>query len=185
MLLATKLRRKPSTRGGYKVRLADRGDVHLLPQVELSAARRFMQYGYDALMVGVPPSNETLERRQIQGRIWVATEAGDVPVGFATASIEDRVAHLDDLHVLPAHGSRGLGTELIEAVCGWAVKHGARALTLSTLLDVPWNAPFYLRRGFRILDRSEWPDSLSRLRELERGAGLPVDHRVMMLREVR
>ncbi len=185
MLRAPKLRRKPAPGGPYQIRLAKRADVHLLPQVERVAARRFSQFGYDALLAGVPPSNETLERRQSQGRIWVATEGGDLPVGFATATIQEGVAHLDDLHVMPEHGRRGLGTELIDIVCKWAWERGSRALTLSTLLEVPWNAPFYLRRGFRILEQSELSHALASLRELEQRAGLPVEQRVMMQREFR
>jgi GNAT superfamily N-acetyltransferase len=118
------------------------------------------------------------------GQVWVVAEACDQPVGFAIASIHDGVAHLDELHVLPQHGGRGLGTGLIEAVGLWAWRSASPSLTLSTLLDVPWNAPFYSRRGFRILEPSEWSDSLRGLRGLEQRAGLPVDRRVMMGRDL-
>lgn len=117
------------------------------------------------------------------GQVWVVAEARDQPVGFAIASIHDGVAHLDELHVLPQHGGRGLGTTLIEAVGLWAWRSASPSLTLSTLLDVPWNAPFYSRRGFRVLEPSEWSDSLRGLRGLEQRAGLPVDRRVMMRRD--
>jgi len=183
MLRATKVRRRPLRGGPYRIRLARRGDIHLLPHLERAASRRFIDHGYAALIAVIPPSNETLERRQSQGRIWVAAEARDQPVGFATASIRAGVAHLDDLHVLPEHGGRGLGTELIDAVCVWAWRSASPAMTLSTLSNVPWNAPFYARRGFRVLEQSEWSDSLSDLRELECRAGLPMQMRVMMRRE--
>ena len=67
--------------------MAHRGDVHLLPQVELSAARRFSEFGYGALEVDVPTSNETLERRQYQGRVWVVDDfrVTNIPVVVAVA----------------------------------------------------------------------------------------------------
>lgn len=169
--------------GPYRVRLARRHDVHLLPQLEYGASRRFAEHGYADLMAIIPPSIEHLERRQLRGQVWVVTEARDQPVGFATALIINGVAHLDDLHVLPQHGKRGLGTDLMDAVCLWAWRSASPCVTLSTLRDVPWNAPFYSRRGFRILDPAEWSDALRGLRCLEQSAGLPVDRRVMMRRD--
>ena len=38
---------------------------------------------------------------------------------------------------------------LIEHVAGWARAHGSPALTLTTFTEVPWNAPYYERLGFR------------------------------------
>jgi GNAT superfamily N-acetyltransferase len=164
--------------------LAGRGDLHQLPLLERRAAQRFEAAGYASLIAGVPPSIETLERRQLLGRVWVAADRRDRAVGFATASLVDGVAHLDDLHVDPDHGDRGLGTRLIEAVCLWAWREASTAVTLSTLRDVPWNEPFYTRRGFRTLRRKELSAGLKAQRTLERRAGLPVGKRVMMVREL-
>jgi hypothetical protein len=40
----------------------------------------------------------------------------------------------------------------------WAATHasatGVQALTLTTFRDVDWNAPYYSRCGFRVLDQS-------------------------------
>jgi GNAT superfamily N-acetyltransferase len=170
--------------GRYRVRLARRGDLHGLPQIERRAARRFFDGGYGSLLGSVRPSLETLERRQFLGRVWVAAQQHEGVVAFATASLIDGNAHLDDLHVDPAHGSMGLGTRLIEAVCTWAWRAAATAVTLSTLREVPWNEPFYSKRGFRTLGESELGRGLRELRELEARAGLPVAERVMMVREL-
>jgi GNAT superfamily N-acetyltransferase len=88
--------------------------------------------------------------------------------------------HLEELAVHPAHQRRGLGARLVAAVVGWARARGAAALTLSTFRDVPWNAPFYARIGFRALDPAQLPATLAALVERERAHGLPVEQRVVM-----
>ena len=81
------------------------------------------------------------------GRLWVAL-AGDVPVGFALVKmLGDDLPHLDEVDVEPAHGRRGLGTALVQAVCEWATASGFSMLTLTTFRGVPWNLPFYARLG--------------------------------------
>lgn len=171
-------------RRSYVVRLARRGDIHKLPGIERRAARRFYDGGFASLVAAVPPSIETLERLQWLGRVWVGTDRRDRPVAFASVSMIDGHAHLDDLHVDPAHGSCGVGTRLIEAVCLWAWRTASTSVTLSTLRSVPWNQPFYSRRGFRPLRDDEIGRGLRALRDLEGRAGLPVAERVMMVREL-
>ena len=49
--------------------------------------------------------------------------------------------------------------------------------------DIPWNAPFYQRRGFRIVATEDLSEGLIRLKKAEATAGLPMDRRVIMRRE--
>ena len=123
---------------------------------------------------------EVLDRARAEGSLWVAVDESDKPVGFAWVRILDGVAHLEEIDVLPAHGRLGIGTALVATVCNWAGSAGYKAVTLSTFRDVPWNAPFYARHGFRPLDSGELTAGLSHLRELERGIGLRTDLRVIM-----
>jgi len=51
--------------------------------------------------------------------------------------------------VLPSHGRRGIGRLLVFTVRRWAEDAGHAGVTLSTLREIPWNAPFYERCGFR------------------------------------
>jgi hypothetical protein len=53
-------------------------------------------------------------------------------------------------------------------------------VTLTTFRDVPWNAPFYARLGFRILEPSAWTPGLMALLALEESRGLPRRLRVAM-----
>ena len=65
--------------------------------------------------------------------------------------LRDDRAHLEQVSVHPAHAGRRIGARLIDAVLGWAHDRGDRQLTLTTFADVPWNAPYYERLGFRPL----------------------------------
>ncbi len=76
----------------------------------------------------------------------------------------------------PVHERKGLGSALLEAVCELG------DVTLTTFRDVPWNAPWYARRGFEVLDPAEWGPELEALVAHERELGIEVAPRVVMRR---
>jgi predicted N-acetyltransferase YhbS len=82
--------------------------------------------------------------------------------------------------VLPAHGRRGVGAALVRAVCAWARERGLPSVTLTTYRDVPWNAPFYTRLGFRTLRAAELGPKLRALVASEDAHGLRRAERVVM-----
>lgn len=102
------------------------------------------------------------------------------PVGFALARELGGLAHLDELDVVPEHGRQGLGAQLLRAVCHWAAGRGYAALTLSTFRDIPWNAPFYSRHGFRIAHPHDLSEEHVYLVRSEHARGLRTDLRVVM-----
>ena len=173
--------------GDYSIRLAQPADVPGLPAVELAAASLYAPYvkelGLNPAPFAHTNSIEDFRGAQEAGRLWVAADPADRPVGFALLVEIDGFIHLDELDVLPAHGRKGLGSALLAAVCDRARAKGYPGVTLSTFRDVPWNAPFYGRRGFRILPAGELTPGLARLVELERARGLRTDLRVIMLWE--
>ena len=56
------------------------------------------------------------------------------------------------LSVHPSAVRRGIGAALLAAVVEDARAAGARRVTLLTYADVPWNAPWYARHGWRETD---------------------------------
>ena len=62
--------------------------------------------------------------------------------------------------------------------------HGLDALTLTTFEDVPWNARYYRRCGFRVLDEREWTPGPRATREREAAHGLGRWPRVCMRRDL-
>lgn len=173
----------------YEIRPARPDELSALPELERQAAARFATYGLAEVMATRTTPLATHQAAQAEGRVWVAAEVGGPPVGFALASRlppdeADGVpeAHLDELDVLEAHGRRGLGRGLVEAVVAWARTHHAPALTLSTLRDIPWNAPYYRTLGFEVCAPDSAPRALAARRAAEAASGLPSEGRVLMRR---
>ena len=164
---------------GYSIRLARSHDVAALGEIERAAATLFAPYGLAELFAETTPVEE-LAAPVRDGRLWVAVDAAAQPAGFALATIVGGNAHLHELDVDPAHGRRGIGRALIDAMVAWARVRRFPALTLNTMRDVPWNAPFYARLGFVVLPDSELPEPLRALRRLEVEHGLPGEQRVSM-----
>jgi GNAT superfamily N-acetyltransferase len=159
-----------------------------LPDIERAAAQRFESYAGElgverARLLEVKSLIELLAGHD-DGRLLVVVEDGGSVVGFALLIDLGLFAHLEEMDVLPEHGRKGLGAALIEEVCKWAYTHGFSAVTLSTFRAVPWNAPFYARHGFTVIEPDDLPPELVRVVEREARQGLPSSRRVIMQREV-
>jgi GNAT superfamily N-acetyltransferase len=162
-----------------EIRLATPADLPVLPAIEETACGLFEEIPATAALPLVLMPEEDFETAQRQGRLWVAT-VSDLPVGFALVELVDGLAHLEELDVLPAHGRRGIGTRLVRAVCDWARDTGLPGVTLCTFRDVPWNAPFYERLGFRVLAPEALSSGLAERVRKEETHGLPREIRVTM-----
>ncbi|MER5648381.1 GNAT family N-acetyltransferase [Streptosporangium sp. NPDC002524] len=157
-----------------EVRRARPEELAGLVAVELAADGVFAQVG-----ITFPPGTTMIEEADDPSRVLVA---GDPPVGFALFGLVDGEVHLDQLAVHPDHGRRGVGGSLLEAVCEHAASAGFAAVTLTTYRDVSWNAPWYARRGFSVLDPAEWGPEMAALVRHERELGIEVAPRVVMRR---
>ncbi len=166
----------------YHIHLARQEDLSALPGIEREAAIRFAPYDLALPLSTILTPIESLREGLRADRLWVAADENDSPVGFALAGVVGENAHLDELDVHPAHGQRGLGTALVETVCNWAKASGYHAITLTTLRHIPWNAPWYQRLGFRVLEEHEMSEALCDLLHEEIQRGLPADQRVALRR---
>ena len=168
----------------YEIRRAAPEDVSFLPDVERMAGTLFDTHlaatGLTDDVVAYVNSVEDFEKAREAGRLWVAVAAEGQVVGFALVLEIGGFAHLEELDVLPAHGRRGVGSGLLDAVCAWAATAGYPAITLRTFRDIPWNAPFYRSRGFEVVDSSLLSDEHVEIEALERQRGLRTDLRVSM-----
>lgn len=157
------------------VRLSTAADLPGLAAVEAAGDRLFATVFAD---VEWPQPASGEERAAEPGFLLVV---GDPVVGFAHVLLLDGQWHLEQLVVDPAHGRRGFGAALLDAVCREVASRGGRRVTLRTYADVPWNAPFYARHGF--VELMPEPDWMSSLRETEERLGLMrLGHRVAMQR---
>ena len=168
----------------YEIRRAVPEDVSFLPDVERLAGSLFdthlAEVGLTDDAVAHVNSIEDFQRAREAGRLWVAVAADGQVVGFALVLEIGGYAHLEELDVLPAHGRRGVGSALLDAVCVWAGAAGYPAVTLRTFRDIPWNAPFYRSKGFEVVDSSQLSDEHVDIEALERQRGLRTEFRVSM-----
>jgi GNAT superfamily N-acetyltransferase len=167
----------------YAIRPATLAELPALGAIETRAAELYRGLVPDEVTQDNVP--EAVHRAAAAaGRLFVAEASDGSLVGFALVILlEDGSAHLEELDVLPEHGRRGVGTALIEASCRWAKLNGHTGLTLTTYRDVAFNAPLYLRRGFRVLHKGEIASGLLGVVEREHQKGLDVAARVAMRRD--
>jgi GNAT superfamily N-acetyltransferase len=170
---------------GVRIRAGTFADVPHLGPIERAATRRFRGHESFPSFWALDFSPELFAREVVRGTLWVATpEDDDRPIGFAFTSVIDGNAHLEEIDVHPDAAGQGVGSALLEHVAEVARAQGFPALTLSTLVDVPWNAPFYAKRGFRILDEEELTEGYLDLRAHEAASRFPMHLRVVMRRDL-
>jgi GNAT superfamily N-acetyltransferase len=165
----------------YDITTARPQDLSRLPAIELAAARLLAGHAPESVLHETT-DRDVLQQAQQEGRMCVAL-ADDVAVGFAYVEVIDGdTAHLEEIDVDPAHGRRGLGTQLVAQVCDWAADHGYASVTLTTFRDVPWNMPFYARLGFELVPRAQLSPALAAIVDDETQRGLDPARRVVMRR---
>src|SRR5579859_2316129 len=153
---------------GLTIRPATPADLPLLVEIERRAGRAFAEHGLPEIAADDPGTPEELEVYRAAGAAWVAAGEDDAPVAYIlTAEIDDG-AHIEQVSVDPQHAGHAIGAALIDHVAVLAATAGLRALTLTTFRDVPWNAPYYVRLGFRELPEADWGPQLRALVALER-----------------
>jgi ribosomal protein S18 acetylase RimI-like enzyme len=138
-----------------QIRRARRDDLETVREIEREAGRAFASIGMPEIAGDEPPSVAALERFVSAGHAWVAVDASDQPVAFLLSETVDGCAHISQVSVAPEYARRGLGARLIACLEAYAAAKGQPALTLTTFRDVPWNAPYYARLGFVVLDVGE------------------------------
>jgi GNAT superfamily N-acetyltransferase len=169
-------------------------ELERLRDIELAAGRLFAAVGMPEIAADEPMPVAVLDKYRRAGWAWVITVdgAGGAPVGYLVADVLDdpgsepgRAAHVEQVSVDPDNAGLGLGRRLMEHVGAVARRRGLDAVTLTTFRDVPWNAPYYERLGFRALQEGELGPGLRRVRAAEAAHGLDPSRRVCMRRDIR
>ena len=160
--------------------LTQESDIALLPAIERSAAPGLCPNPSLALLAGSavvrgvgPPGFLGKEHSLL------AVAAGQ-PVGFILTEPLDDALFIVEFAVHQAWQQQGIGRMLLERVIESARQMGYPAVTLTTFREVPWNAPFYTRLGFAMLDELTLPAGLAAKREQETRHGLPPESRCAM-----
>ncbi|PWK66626.1 acetyltransferase (GNAT) family protein [Streptomyces sp. CG 926] len=168
----------------FTVRPARPTEAAVLQDIERAAGRCFRDIGMPEIADDEPPTLDELAAHRRAGRAWVSVGAADVPVAYLIAERVEGNLHVEQVSVHPDHARRGLGRGLLEHLAEFARRAGVPALTLTTFTEVPWNAPYYARCGFRQLDEAELTPGLRKIREREAAHGLDRWPRVCMRRDL-
>jgi predicted N-acetyltransferase YhbS len=145
------------------IRPARPDDIPLCAAIELSAATAFRDTHMD-----IPPAYGVTDRDDLaaacaRGLMWVAEWQGEV-VGFLFGEVTASGLYLREMSVA-AHAQRqGLGRRLMQMGVAAGRALGVPLVSLTTDRTLPWNAPFYARLGFRLVEGADVPpDLLARL----------------------
>ena len=166
------------------IRPARRDELPALRAIESDAGSQFALVDMPAIAADEPPAIAVLEAYHRCGRAWVAVDSGDSPVAYLLSSSVDGAAHIDQLSVATASAHQRIGAGLIEHLARIAATEDLLMLTLTTFRDVPWNAPYYTRLGFSVIQPADYGPELRSLIAHEQSA-IPSDApRVAMRRKV-
>ncbi|KAK2795219.1 hypothetical protein FQN52_006149 [Onygenales sp. PD_12] len=169
-----------------RIRLVNPPELPLLQAIEIAAGEPFREFGMQEIADDDPPAFDMLKTYASEGQCWVAVEeSDDQPTAYLLAARVDGTAYIEQVTVAPAAARRGLGRALIDHLDHWAITQGLTALTLTTFSEIPWNAPYYARLGFRTLEADEVGEELRAIRAQEAERGLDRWPRVCMRRELR
>jgi GNAT superfamily N-acetyltransferase len=167
------------------IRAVRRDELETLIAIERDAGRAFAAIGMPEIAADDPGSVAELEAFRTDGLAWVAVDGDDRPVAYLLGTVVDGCAHVEQVSVAPAFAHRGLGARLIDHLAAVAAAEGRPAVTLTTFRDVPWNAPYYARLGFVVVERAEQGPELAAL-VAEEAQRIPGDAmRVAMRRALR
>lgn len=135
------------------IRPAVEADLPLLVRIEVEAGALFRTVGLDEV-ADHPVHEDDFRPALNEERTWVAEHDGEV-AGYVYAEVVDENTHIEQVSVSPDHAGHGIGAELVRFVEAWSRNAGRPATTLTTFKDVPWNAPYYQRLGYREMTADE------------------------------
>ena len=150
------------------IRPATPEDAPQLPLIEQSAGKAFRGTVHDWVADDESEPPEAYLPMIAAGDVRVAEADGDL-VGYVQFGQEGDELHVFELDVRSEHQGRGVGRALMAAVRDEALARACTSMTLTTFSNLPFNAPFYQRLGFVILEAPSPRLAAILAREAERG----------------
>jgi GNAT superfamily N-acetyltransferase/uncharacterized protein YndB with AHSA1/START domain len=177
--------RAASTRGhDVTFRPATPRDAQTIRAIESEAGQRYVSVGLVGIADAPPMSLDFVNRKIAAGEVILAIDAHATSVGFVMYEPEASGMYVQELGVLSAYAGRRIGAALLEEVARLARQGRKTKLTLSTFREVPWNAPYYRRLGFRDLVENELDAAMRARRDAHTARGLDESRRIFMQRDL-
>lgn len=155
-----------------RIRAVRLDELPVLQDIERAAGQCFRDIGMPEIADDEPLTLGELARYQQAGLAWAAATSADTPVAYLIAERVDGNLHVEQVSVHPNSARHGIGRSLLDHLADHATGEGVPALTLTTFTEVAWNAPYYARCGFQLLDDRGLTPGLRRIREREAAHGL-------------
>lgn len=154
-----------------RIRLARPEEAEIIREIEQSAGETFRGSAHAYVIGHSPPPAAVYAALAAEGLLLMAEQHRQA-IGFAACEAFPDALHLKELAVRYERQGRGIGRALVEAVAAEARRRGLPAVTLTTFQDLPWNAPWYARRGFAELADATLGERLREELAAETGRGL-------------
>lgn len=164
------------------IRLSELKDIPALVRVEKSASKKFLDTPDLAWLANSDVMSHAMHQKAILEKMsWTARDSSrNEIVGFLSGQEVGTEFHLQEVSVRSKYQGRSLGKALIETGLQQATLKGLLSATLTTFVEVPWNAPFYKKLGFEIIENDDLNVRLSNLLLAEASHGLPLEKRCAM-----
>ncbi|MBF8722461.1 GNAT family N-acetyltransferase [Pseudomonas guariconensis] len=148
-------------------------DVPLLAAIERSAAQAFLSLPDLAWLASGDVLDDAAHRAFIAGQgSWVAIDDNDHLRGFICTEQANDWLHIHEISVCAQAQGQGIGRALLQWAISVARSQGMRVVTLTTFAEVPWNAPFYARHGFKVVEQAQLDTRLREVLRQEHAHGL-------------
>ena len=171
--------------GRFRIRLATPREADQIAEIELGGVPQFQELpGFETAFTGFVARPEKYSALIEASHVFVGVNEVDWPLGFCAVGALDDEAYLAELGVMRACQRQGLGSMLVDRACDWARENDYSSILLSTFLNVPWNAPFYAKRGFVRLDPTELDKPGIRAQREHEALFLDMSNRVFMRRHL-
>ncbi|PHM38346.1 GNAT family N-acetyltransferase [Xenorhabdus innexi] len=169
----------------FTIRPAQVSDINQLAIIEHSAAQLFRLIPE---LFWIADGHVQTEKQHlayiVQNNSWVALDNNGVPVGFILAKSLDGGLHIVELSVHGNWQRKGIGKALMETVIQVAENRRLKSVTLTTFRHVIWNAPFYQKLGFSILESQDMSEELQQILQDEIEYGFSAQQRCAMKRTI-
>ena len=164
------------------IRLSELKDIPALTKVEKSAAKKFLDIPELAWLANDDVMTHEMHQKAILEKTsWTAQDEQSLEiVGFLSGQEIASEFHLQEVSVCAEYQGRSIGKALVETALQHATLKGLISATLTTFVEVPWNAPFYKKLGFEIIEYNVLSVRLSNLLLAENSHGLAGEKRCAM-----
>lgn len=166
----------------FVIRQANIKDANKLPAIEASAAQSFRGHPQFSWIADGDVQSEQDHLDYVKQQMeWVAVDNDDLPIGFINIQMLDNSLHINEVSVCQTCQGKGIGKQLIQHIIAYAQEQGVHSVSLTTFRDIPWNAPYYQRLGFRLMAESDLSDEIKSILQEEVDAGFNAQDRCAMV----